>query len=58
MGLTEDERHRLALLEDRRRAAAERKRRRELSGSHAALKALQEKWEPVRLFQQERGQDG
>jgi hypothetical protein len=56
--LSEDERHRLAILEARQRIASERQRRRALSGSHAALKALQAKWEPVRLYQRERGQDG
>lgn len=56
--LSEEERHRLAILETRRRAAAERTRRRGLAGSPAALRALQDKWEAVRLYQRERGQDG
>lgn len=55
-GLSEDERRRLALLEDRQRAASERARRRALGGNRAARKALEEKWEPVREFQRERGQ--
>lgn len=56
--LSEDERHRLAILETRQRIANERRRRQALAGSPAALKALQDKWEPVRLYQRERGQDG
>ena len=56
--LSEDERHRLALLEARRRQANDRARRRSLAGSPAALRALHDTWEALRLYQRERGQDG
>lgn len=56
MGLTEDERHRLSILEGRRRVANDRARRRSLAGSVSARKALADKWEAVRLFQRERGE--
>jgi hypothetical protein len=55
--LSEDERHRLAILEDRRRRAADKARRRALGGNRAARKALEAAWEPVREYQRERGQE-
>lgn len=55
--LSEEERRRLALMEDRRRVANDRARRRSLGGSRVARRALEERWAPLRDFLRERGQE-